>query len=272
MAGEARRRNGASLAVRLEERVDALHRAADDLARLAGDRLRDAKLSALAELAAGAGHEINNPLAVISGNAQRLLRTEGEEERAEALQAIVRQSHRISGILRDLRQFACPPKPQDGVIAAAQLIDDAVGEVRTTAEERGVRIELVSVPGDVWLTGDRQQLRHSLAAVVRNAVEAAGSDGWVRVECASAGDAARFIVEDSGPGLTAEAAEHAFDPFYSGRSAGRGRGLGLSTSWRFLRQNNGAIRYEPTPDGTSRFVITLPVAAEDEIRVERACA
>lgn len=70
-AGLARRRNGAALVVRLEERIDELHRSAASLAELAGNRLHDAKLVSLAEFAAGAGHEINNPLAVISGNAQR---------------------------------------------------------------------------------------------------------------------------------------------------------------------------------------------------------
>ena len=65
----------------------------------------------LAGLAAGAGHEINNPLAIISGNAQRLFRTEPDPERVQSLQTIVRQTQRIAGIVRDLMQFARPPRP-----------------------------------------------------------------------------------------------------------------------------------------------------------------
>ena len=71
-----------------------------------------------------------------------------------------------------------------------------------------------------------------------------------------AGSFVRFVVEDSGPGLTAEAAEHAFDPFFCGRQAGRGRGLGLPTAWRLARQNGGDVRHEPAPDGATRFVVT----------------
>ncbi|MFM8273314.1 MAG: HDOD domain-containing protein, partial [Gemmata sp.] len=76
LAGESRRRNGAALVLRLEDRMDSLHAAVKRAAADAEIRARDAKLTALAELAAGAGHEINNPLAIISGHAQRLARTE----------------------------------------------------------------------------------------------------------------------------------------------------------------------------------------------------
>ena len=91
MAAESRRRTGASLTARLEDRLDHLHGAIAQIGADADRRARDTKLAALAELAAGAGHEINNPLAVISGNAQRLFRTEPDSDRGEALQAIIRQ-------------------------------------------------------------------------------------------------------------------------------------------------------------------------------------
>ena len=87
LAGESRRRNGPALVSRLEGRIDELHRVVRDLGERVGDRLRDAKLSGLAELAAGAGHEINNPLAIISSNAQRMLRSESDLSRVESLQA-----------------------------------------------------------------------------------------------------------------------------------------------------------------------------------------
>lgn len=272
MSGAARRRHGTSLVVQLEERIDALHRAADALGRFAGDRLRDAKLASLAELAAGAGHEINNPLAVISGNAQRLLKTEADEERADALRAIVRQAHRIGDIVRELRHFARPPKPERHLLPAAELVTDVLGDLSRTAEERAVRFEVAHPPADLWVSGDRRQLRQALAAVVRNAVEATASGGWVRIGCETTEYEVRLVIEDSGPGLTADAAEHAFDPFFSGRSAGRGRGLGLPTGWRLARLNGGDIRYDPSPGGVTRFVVSLPIAVDPHPRSGRACA
>jgi signal transduction histidine kinase len=258
MAGEARRRNGAALVLRHEQRIDELHRAVADLAAVNAEKLRDAKLAGLAELAAGAGHEINNPLAVISGHAQRLIRTETDPDRAETLRTIVRQTQRVHGILKDLIQFARPAQPERSNFPVSELVAAVREELTPLAIERQVRLDFTN-PADIWLDADPKQLRHAVTAVVRNAIEAAGPDGWVRllIESPDGGPVA-FVVEDSGPGMTGAAAEHAFDPFFCGRSAGRGRGLGLPTAWRFARENGGDVRHEPTPDGVTRFVVTCP--------------
>lgn len=259
-AGQARRRSGVSLVMRLEERIDELHRSAESLAEAAGRRLHDAKLASLAEFAAGAGHEINNPLAVISGNAQRLLRTEQDDDRADALRSIVRQSQRISGILRDLMLFARPPKADAEDVLVLSLAFAVYQELLPVAEERGVRLELANAAVDAYLHADPRQVRTALTAVVRNGIEAAGLGGWVRLGCTRAVGSIDFTVEDSGEGLSRHEAEHAFDPFYSGRAAGRGRGLGLSTAWQLAGRNGGELRYDPS-DSPTRFVLSFPIAA-----------
>jgi signal transduction histidine kinase len=265
LAAESRRRNGRALVARLEDQIDGLYRLSADLGKQLGERLRDAKLAGLAELAAGAGHEINNPLAVISANAQRLLRTEPNPERNDALRAIVRQAHRIAGILRDLMEFARPPRPVGRAFPVSQLLDAVRDEFAPLAAERSVRLDVEHAPG-VWLDADPQQLTQALGATVRNALEATPCGGWVRVTCTATEEASvALAVEDSGPGLAPDAAEHAFDPFYSGRKAGRGRGLGLSTAWRLARQNGGDVRYDPTTEGRTRFVLTARRAAEQEL-------
>jgi signal transduction histidine kinase len=254
------------LVVRLEDRIDSLHTALAEVGELVGERLRAAKLDALAELAAGAGHEINNPLAVISGNAQRLLRTEPDLERAEALRAIVRQANRIAGILRDLMQFARPPRPSSRTVPLGDLLLSARDDLTALAIEREVRLELEGVFAGLWVEGDVTQLRHALASVIRNGVEAAPSGGWVRVSCAAPEEGSlTVVVQDSGPGLSSEAAEHAFDPFFCGRSAGRGRGLGLPTAWQLVRQNGGELRFEPKDGEPTRFVFTLQRAVEHDL-------
>lgn len=272
LAGEARRRHGASLVVRLEERSDELHRALHDLAHLSEDRIRDAKLAGLAELAAGAGHEINNPLAVISGNAQRMLRTEQDPTREDALRLIVRQTHRIASILRDLMQFARPAKPDKQQLPACELILAVRDELMPFAQERGVRLELLNAPADLWFDGDPKQVRQAVVAVVRNGIEAAPRDGWVRLSCELHSNGIAFVVEDSGPGLDEDALEHAFDPFFCGRPAGRGRGLGLSAAWRIARENGGDVQHETAPGGPTRFVVSVPKAANPLTHSDRKTA
>jgi signal transduction histidine kinase len=271
-AAESRRRNGPALVARLEEQIDHLHRVAAELGAQAGQRLRDAKLAGLAELAAGAGHEINNPLAVISGNAQRLLRTEAEPDRRESLQAVVRQAHRISGILRELMQFARPARPEPRAFPVADLLHAVRDDLAPLAAEREVRLELDGVPAGVWVDGDPRQLKDAVRAVVRNAVEAAPAGGWARVACSAPDDGCEVtvVVEDSGSGLSAEVAEHAFDPFYCGRSAGRGRGLGLPTAWQLVRLNGGDLGFVPTTDAPTRFVLTVRRAVGYELLALRS--
>lgn len=259
MAAECRRRNGAALVVRLEDRLDQLLEAVTQVGHEVEQRIHEAKLAALAELAAGAGHEINNPLAIISGHAQRLFRTEPDPARGEALQAIIRQSERIAGIVRDLMHFARPPRPQVRRVAVGDILTAVRQDLQRFADDRTVQLEIGSVGPLLCVRCDFTQTKQALAAVVRNAIEAAGAGGWVRLRCRETDeDFVHLIVEDSGPGLSAADREHAFDPFYSGRSAGRGRGLGLPTAWQLVRQNGGDLSYDPSPNGPTRFVLTLP--------------
>jgi signal transduction histidine kinase len=150
--------------------------------------------------------------------------------------------------------FARPPAPNRHAFLASELLRAIHDEFRSVADEKEVRLDIAQPPSDWWILADQHQLRRALSAVVQNAIEAVPPEGWVRVTCWE-DEAIAFAVEDSGPGLTPEDAEHAFDPFYSGRKAGRGRGLGLPTAWRLVQLNDAELRFDPTSPVT-RFVIT----------------
>jgi two-component system NtrC family sensor kinase len=259
LAAENAGRREVNLVPRLEEEVDHLHRLLLDQRSGEVDRLRRQKLAALAEFAAGAGHEINNPLAVISGQAQYLLGPEGDPERQKSLRAIVHQTQRVHQILTDLMQFSRPPKPQKQAVDVRDVAHDAVGGLAELAAHRQVRVELLT-PNESCITdADPKQLQTALSCLLRNAVEAAPVSGWARLRVEiTASDRLRVVVEDSGPGPIAAHAEHLFDPFFSGRPAGRGRGLGLPTAWRLAREQGGEVTFEPLPAGPTRFVLSLP--------------
>jgi signal transduction histidine kinase len=243
----------------LEAEVDQLHRSLLEQRDGEECRLRARKLAALAEFAAGAGHEINNPLAVISGQAQYLLADESEPARQRSLQTIVQQAQRIHQILTDLMQFARPARPQKRAADVRMLARAVATGLHEVAALKQVQIE-VEEPDEACVAEcDPRQLQVALSCLLRNAIEAALADGWarLRVEAASA-DQLRLVVEDSGPGPAPTQVEHLFDPFYSGRAAGRGRGLGLPTAWRLAREQGGDVTFEPVPQGPSRFVLTLP--------------
>ena len=114
-------------------------------------------------------------------------------------------------------------------------------------------------PAALTLLVDPGQIRTALAGLLRNAIEAAPAGGWasLRVQRDSRAGVT-LIVEDSGPGPTAADCEHLFDPFYSGRKAGRGRGLGLPTAWQLARQHGGDVRFDATTNIPTRFLLNLP--------------
>lgn len=239
-----------------EAEVDRLHRLLAEARARFDTAVRDAKLGGLAELAAGAGHEINNPLAIISGNAQMLRAGEEDEERRSGFDAILRQTRRITDLLRDLRQFARPPLPTSTVVSASDIVAQSVAEFAPHATAKRVNLD-VSSADSAPVDADAGQLRLVIGHLVRNAIEATPEDGTVRVHTETDAGVVRVTVEDSGPGPIPTAVPHLFDPFYSGRTAGRGRGLGLSTAWRFAKQNGGDIRYVRPAGGPTRFVLTL---------------
>jgi signal transduction histidine kinase len=256
-AAENARRQGRAGPHELESEIDYLHRALRLQRADETERVRVGRLAGLAELAAGAGHEINNPLAVISGQAQHLLQHEADPGRQKSLQAIVRQAQRIHDILGDLMQFARPPRPQKLTVDVHELVREAAESVRELADLKKVTVELLE-PAAALLDADPRQARTALAGLMRNAVEAAPAGGWARLRVESSESAVCFVIEDGGAGPAPEQLDHLFDPFFSGRPAGRGRGLGLPTAWRLAREQGGDVRFEPVPGGPTRFVLTLP--------------
>jgi two-component system, NtrC family, sensor kinase len=251
----------------LQRDVDHLQRALVDQRQGEHGRLETLKLTALAELAAGAGHEINNPLAVISGQAQYLLSHEEEPARRRALQTITGQAQRIHQILTELMQFARPPLPHRQLVDVAGLIREVTESLQGLANDRKVRLACLEATPPVCVHADPVQARTALACLLRNAIEAAPAEGWAGIRVETRGtDTVDLVVEDNGNGLAQADRDHVFDPFYSGRKAGRGRGLGLPTAWRLARQQAGDLRFDTSSLTPTRFILSLPKGALPEPR------
>lgn len=205
-------------------------------------RLEAEKMASLRQLAYGLSHEINNPLANISTRAQQLAAGEADAERRDRLGRITESAMRAHEMIADLMYFARPPRLRLEQLDVAELASSVVEEWEPVCGERNIRIGLRVAPQieGMAVEGDRDQLSDALRAMVRNAVEAVGSSGAIQVEIDRRGRRVRIGVADSGPGLSDEARRHAFDPYYSGREAGRGLGLGLCRVYRVARAHGGS--------------------------------
>lgn len=258
---QARRASGAVWLAESESRVDRLADALTELRAHFRTRVRDSRLEALAEFAAGASHEINNPLAVVRGHAQLLLAREDDPGRRRQLEAIIRQTRRVHDLLHGTLQFARPPRPASIPVRVAEWLAGVVTEHTPDAEAKGVSLDCDELCHEtVWGKFDPAQARQALDHLMRNAVEAAPAGGWVRVSAWWQGGAVVIAVEDSGPGPAEADRDRLFNPFFSGREAGRGRGLGLTIAWRLAQVNGGDVRYSPAVGGPTRFLLILPAS------------
>jgi len=228
------------------------------------DTLQRQKLDAMKELAYGASHEINNPLANIATRAQSLLRDEEHPERRRALEAIYRQAMRAHEMISDLMLFARPPRLELDSFDLRDMVESLVNDQIDECQRRNIRLAVDAPSTAVIFHGDRQQLHAAVKAVLDNAIEAVGQDGAVeisliQVSSSSAGQAVKIEVSDTGPGIPAEVRRHLFDPFYSGREAGRGLGFGLSKCWRIVNDHGGTVDVDSIAENGATFTLELPM-------------
>ena len=223
--------------------------------------LERAKLDAMKELAYGASHEINNPLANISARAQTLLRDERDPERRRALEAINQQALRAHEMISDLMLFARPPRLDMQQVSLAAVVEQVAGEVSADCKRRSIELAVAADGALPEIGGDSVQLAVAVKAVIVNSIEAIGQGGRVDAMMTPLEGAVRIEIRDNGPGISTEVRTHMFDPFYSGREAGRGLGFGLPKAWRIVTAHGGRIWAESAGDEGATFVIELPSGA-----------
>lgn len=229
--------------------------------QLAGRLPDDARLEAMAEFAAGAGHEINNPLGTISGRVQMLLPGEMDPDRRLSLETIGAQTLRIRDMIGDAMLFARPPKPAIETVPLTEIANEVVEALSNAAVVSGHRLTIES-SDRCEAEADPIQFKVVLGALIYNSIEATNSGGIVVSMNDGEDDQAGYVVmrvADSGSGLSADEVEHMFDPFYSGRQAGRGLGFGLSKCWRIVTNHGGKIAVDCTAGGTV-FTVLWPTA------------
>lgn len=222
-----------------------------------------AKLEALAEFAAGAGHEINNPVATIVGRAALLLKGESNPERRQSLMTIGAQALRIRDMIGDLMVFARPPKPEPQALNLAEVVDDVLLKLGEPLQEKSLNI-VRRGERTVPIHADPVQLRIVISNLLLNSANASASGESIDIECSTHDENSRIwavlVVHDRGAGLSAIEREHLFDPFFSGRQAGRGLGFGLCKCWRIVELHGGRIDCESSEENGTTFRVTWPAA------------
>jgi len=224
--------------------------------------LMDESLNALAEMAAGAAHELNNPLAVISGRAQLLAEAQNDPETKEILKQIYENAREASGIVEDLISFAEPRNPKATRTDVQKMLDEAVQLTsrKTNIEKPDVRIEIAENVDNVFV--DSAQIVSAIANIISNAVESYGDKTGpieITANIVESDELVEIVIRDQGCGMDDETLKKATQPFFSAKPAGRKRGMGLAYAARFIQINKGVLNIESKPDSGTTVSIYLPV-------------
>jgi signal transduction histidine kinase len=215
------------------------------------------RLAAIGQVAAAVGHELRNPLGVLT-NALYLigLGTQGDAKVARHLTTAEREVAAAASIVDSLLDFAREREPVTAPVDLADLVEESLS---VAAPPEGVEVVRDGLEGLPPVLADRQQLRQVLLNLLTNAYEAMdGSGGVVTIEARGRGDDVEIRVTDSGTGMDAETASQVFQPFFTRKA--KGIGLGLPVTKRIVEKHGGTIAAETVPGRGTTFVLTLPAA------------
>lgn len=239
--------------------------------RETGERLRQAqKLEAVGRLTGGIAHDFNNLLAIVLGNAELLLRRDGDKENEKQLQTILRAGKRGAGLTERLLAFSrnqtLNPETVDVWVLVRSLKDllaSSLGEA--------VDVKIATRDGSMTACVDPGQLENAILNLALNARDAMNGAGMLAIEVASArmeesadgtglkpGDYVVVTVSDTGKGIAAEDMDKVYEPFFTTKEVGEGPGLGLSMVYGFIKQSGGHIDIDSRPGEGATVRLYLP--------------
>jgi signal transduction histidine kinase/HD-like signal output (HDOD) protein len=229
-----------------------------DRQRLTG---KDDSLTALAEMAAGAAHELNNPLSVISGRAQLLADAETDAGKKRILEQVRENANELSAIIDDLMAFARPEQPRPAETDVKQVLEEAIQltSQKMNAEHIDTQTEVANDINNIFV--DSGQIVSAIANVISNSLESYTDEmGPVKITAAGdeSGDFVKLQISDLGCGMDAETLQKATWPFFCSRAAGRKRGMGLAHATRIIQLNNGSLNIASEPGKGTTVTILLP--------------
>ena len=235
-------------------------------AALHGRLLNVSRMATIGEMAAGVAHELNQPLTAIANYAHacaRLLsRPQADSaELREGLRQITVQTSRAAEILRRLRALARNQRAEHAPASINALVTELQDLVQTDAVVHGVQLTLELAPDLPEVLADPGQIQQGILNLVRNSLDALtghaarGGQITIRSELTAEGEV-QLSVADNGPGVSAEAMQRIFDPFFSTKE--NGTGLGLAITRTIVRAHGGSVGYRPNVPTGACFYILLP--------------
>ncbi|MGD8782897.1 MAG: ATP-binding protein, partial [Thioalkalispiraceae bacterium] len=216
------------------------------------------RLASVGQLAAGIGHEINNPLMNIMSLASLVEESvNGDEQAKSDLQLLQKEGQRCARIVQGILSFARENKPDYREFNLAQLVDDTLNLLQHRIESADITV-VTEQEHDLFMVGDMNQLQQVFVNIILNAVQASDEGGSIHIKSYKEIDYVAVEIIDTGAGISPDAIVKVFDPFFTTKKEGEGTGLGLSVSYGIVKHHGGTIHIENNPQSGLRVVILLP--------------
>ncbi|MBI4861264.1 MAG: response regulator [Candidatus Riflebacteria bacterium] len=223
--------------------------------------IQSEKLAAIGELAGGVAHEINNPLGVILGFTQLLLKQDWTDPGVKKkLRHIETQTFRCKNIVTNLLKFARKSKTDEALVNVGQIMQETLDILHRQLEVENVTIIRDIGPEPALVRANENEMQQVFFNLVVNAKDAMERGGTLTVRVTVEGGRARVSVADTGHGIPSEVLEKIWNPFFTTKPPGKGTGLGLSITRRLVEKVHGQIEVESTPTQGTRFNLSFPQA------------
>ena len=215
------------------------------------------RLAAIGQVAAAVGHELRNPLGVLT-NALYLIRARVPDSEREALDRHLDTAERevaaAATIVESLLDFAREREPATASVDLTDLLEEALSVAPPPPDVRLERQGLDELP---HIRADRQQMRQVLLNLITNGYEAMDGAGTLTLEAHPEDHHVLLRVADTGAGMDEKTAARIFEPFFTTKA--KGIGLGLPVTKRIIEMHGGSITAESAPGEGTAFVVSLPV-------------
>lgn len=240
-----------------------MNQALEDQRRIA---IHNSKLASIGEMAAGVGHEINNPLAIISGQLTMLKeQLQARHLLDQGLVARFKKSQiaidRIASIVKGLRTFARSDSLEIAPFDFSDLVRETVDMVKEIYAQ--VEVELiVSITPNIWTTGNRGRLQQVIVNLLNNARDALETRAMKQIFLDLQAQDARLIlsVRDTGHGIPEEIQNKIFEPFFTTKEVNKGTGIGLSLIDSIIKEHDGELRLKSELNVGTEFTVTLALS------------
>jgi len=257
--------------------LEAHNRSLEDTVReRSAQLLQSEKVAAMGSLLAGVAHELNNPLAILSGHAQLLLE-DNHPAVADSAQQIQQAADRCVRIVRNFLALARQRPPERAKTDVKRVLAESLELLAYELRTDNVAVA-VDVPDDLpVLWADAHQLHQVFVNLLTNAHHALKrmpSARRIGVRARHDRDARllRLEIADTGPGIPEDVRGRIFDPFFTTKPVGEGTGLGLSLCRGIVEEHGGTITVDSAPGHGATLHITLPVTPPPSVTAAAASA